>query len=123
MTAGDGIFANGLNQAMLWYIRRMGELKVVPPVNTTGEYIFTAANNPQIIQTQDYEERFVQPALALSASYYTDSTEKIIRESKNIVLALLVMFVVLSIVAYFAVYARLIVALDTEMKRTPCTLR
>eukprot|EP01136_Pigoraptor_vietnamica_P016390 Opistho-1_new@60345 len=89
-----------------------------PPATMTPMWTPMFFRTKSVRDSERLEDAFLQPALKLSADYYRSYLQSTITSSKNAVLALLVVFIVLSVLTYFFVYNRLIHALDDEMKRT-----
>eukprot|EP01137_Pigoraptor_chileana_P020525 Opistho-2@82987 len=118
-SVGTGIFRNGLSQAVLWYITRITELYVVAGPNfTVGLDSFRFLNRKDVVELERLERQFLQPALEQSVNEYTAQMRDTIDRRNATVLALLIAFIILSVVSYVAIYHRLIRSLDVEMKRT-----
>eukprot|EP01137_Pigoraptor_chileana_P024268 Opistho-2@91945 len=64
------------------------------------------------------ERQFLQPALEQSVNEYISQIDDTIGKRNAAVLALLIAFIILSVVVYVAIFHRLIRSLDVEMKRT-----
>eukprot|EP01137_Pigoraptor_chileana_P029799 Opistho-2@15481 len=115
---GTGILKDGLSQAVIWYLTRITDMYGAPSVNFTGADTVKFLNRKDVVELERFEDEFLQQAFSQSVDEYIRNISDALTKRGNSVLALLIVFIILSVLLYVVVYHRLIRSLDIEMKRT-----